>query len=121
MQAVAELRPPLDCHSHEHDLRRALGQPVSCDSEVVRWTAELLDLPVGRPVSIEYDDGSRQRLVGAGDPVWITGLSRFEFVPSRRGRRSRRQVESFEWSDSPTPTELDEWFVFGPSIVDSIE
>ncbi len=117
--AFGERRPPLDCHSHEHDIRHALGRPGDQNSELITWISELFEQnPVGRPVEIDLRRGTTMTIAGEGEPISLTGVSRFDVVRSRLGRRSRRQVEQWSWSTPLTVAEFDEWFVFGPSEVD---
>jgi hypothetical protein len=120
--AVDEIRPPLDCHSHEHDVRHALGRPGNRDSELVRWmSVRFGDAPVGRAVEIEFEDGSTTVIEGADAPLRLRNISRFELVRSRLGRRSRAQVLAYDWSESPPAGLLSEWFLFGPSPLDIVE
>lgn len=116
VQAFGERRPPLDCHIHEHDVRHALGRPANRDSELIRWIAALAaDSAVGRPIAVDFDDGGSMTIVGDGAPIGLSGVTRFDLVRSRLGRRSRAQVAAWAWTDAPTAVELDAWFVFGPS------
>jgi hypothetical protein len=70
---------------------------------------------------VEYDDAAVVTLSGEGRPLTLVGVSRFEIVRSRLGRRSRAQVLAYEWTESPTDDELAMWFAFGPSDVDIVE
>ena len=60
IEQVGEGRPPVDCHSHEHDIRHALGQPGARSNAIVDtpWFA-IVDAPIR--VVIELDDGSSGR------------------------------------------------------------
>jgi hypothetical protein len=119
VQAVGEGRPPLDCHNHEHDVRQALGRPGNRESDIVRFTVERFgDVSVGRPVAVEFSDGGSMLLDRSGDRISLRGISRFEFMRSRLGRRSRSQVAAYGWSEPPSEELLDEWFAFGPSPID---
>ena len=120
--AIGEIRPPLDCHTHEHDVRHALGLPGNRDSDLVRWTAARFgESPLARAVTIEFDDGEVLECAGRGAPVRLRGISRFELVRSRLGRRARSQVEAYEWSEPPAGELLADWFVFGPSPLPIVE
>lgn len=124
--AFGEQKPPFDCHMHEHDIRHAVGRPGSRDHEVI---GVMIDRFAGssavRPVEISFVDGTVVTLgpvngaIGEtdGDPLRLTDVSQFDVVRSRLGRRSRRQVERWTWSEPPG-TVLDEWFMFGPSALD---
>jgi hypothetical protein len=35
LDEIGEFRPPIDCHSHEHDIRHALGRPGNRSGELV--------------------------------------------------------------------------------------
>lgn len=120
--AIDEIRPALDCHSHEHDVRHALGRPGNRNSELVRWMASRFDgIPVGRAVEVEFDDGGGTTIAGTGDPLHLRNVSRFDFVRSRLGRRSSAQVRAYDWSELLPDDLLAEWFLFGPSPFDIIE
>ncbi|MGA9276530.1 maleylpyruvate isomerase family mycothiol-dependent enzyme [Ilumatobacter sp.] len=127
IEAIGEFRPPLDCHSHEHDLRQALGRPGSRDSELVTSTVaallgNLADVPVS--IEVDLDDGAT---IEAGDPSAgdLVGLSAstFEIFRSMLGRRTRAQVRGLEWSGDPASIDrvVDSWFIFGPSEIAIIE
>jgi hypothetical protein len=46
--------------------------------------------------------------------------TRFETFRWRMGRRSRSQVQGFDWSGDPAPV-IDQLFIFGPSPTDIVE
>lgn len=123
IEAFGEARPPIDCHTHEHDIRHALGLPGNRDSELVGFAmARMADGWTGRPIHVELVEGGTVRL-GAGDDesLRLSGVTRFDVVRSRLGRRSRDQVVSWSWSEPLTPDETDEWFWFGPTTDDIVE
>lgn len=120
VEAFGEVRPPIDCHAHEHDLRHALGRPGNRDGELMRATAGVVGQgAIGRPVEVELVDGTTWSIPGrTSDPgpvVTATGLDRFEIVRSRLGRRAAGQVRAWAWSEPLTDDELSAWFVFGPA------
>ena len=122
LEQFGEFRPPLDCHTHEHDLRHALGMFDNQSSEVVMLMAtRFADVAVGRPVSITFADGSIGSMPGDGDPIELSGLTQFEFVRSRLGRRTPEQVAAYEWSEAPGEQVLSNWFAFGPSELPIVE
>ncbi len=117
LEAFGEVRPPFDCHAHEHDVRHALGLPGNRDSEIIATAAtRFAGAPVGRPISLVAADGSTIDLGGEGDAITATGVDAFEFVRSRLGRRSRQQVAGYLWEQPIGDAELDAWFLFGPSL-----
>jgi hypothetical protein len=115
---MGESRPPIDCHSHEHDIRHALARPGARTNAIIDTPAfASVDAPIR--VVIEFADGST---VTTGDPasastVTLRGATRFELFRSRLGRRSRQQVRDADWvgADADIDTVLDRWFTFGPS------
>ncbi len=124
IEQVGETRPPIDCHSHEHDIRHVLGRPGARSNAIVGIPSfAMVDAPLR--VVIELDDGST---VTSGDLdaagiVTLRGATRFELFRSRLGRRSRHQVRAYDWSgdDSDIEAVIDTWFVFGPSLVPIVE
>jgi uncharacterized protein (TIGR03083 family) len=131
LELIGESRPPIDCCTHEHDVRAALGRPGGRDSDVVRFATaalERVDSPV--PVEVELTDGRRSAftsveaehdLENPHDRISVRGLDAFELFRSRLGRRSADQVRRYDWSEPPSDEVLDAWFFFGPSPVDIVE
>jgi hypothetical protein len=115
---MGEGRPPIDCHSHEHDVRHALARPGARSNAIIDAPSfASVDAPI--QVVIEFVDGST---VTTGDPaaastVTLRGATRFELFRSRLGRRSRQQVREADWvgSEADIDAVLDRWFSFGPS------
>jgi hypothetical protein len=120
---IGESRPPIDCHSHEHDIRHALDQPGARTNAIVDTpTFAIVEVPVR--VVIELDDGSTATSnPDAAATVTLRGATRFELFRSRLGRRSRRQVRAYDWSGADADIEavIDGWFSFGPSLVPIVE
>ena len=120
IEQVGEHRPPIDCHSHEHDIRHALGRPGARNNAIIEMPSfAMVDAPVR--VVIDVIDGS---VVTTGDvasvsTVTLRGATRFELFRSRLGRRSREQVRAADWigADADVEVVLDHWFTFGPSPV----
>lgn len=120
IEQIGEYRPPIDCHSHEHDIRQALGRPGARNNAIIDTPSfATVDAPVR--VVVELDDGSS---VTSGDTssastVTLRGATRFELFRSRLGRRSRQQVRADDWvgTDDDVEAVLDVWFSFGPSPV----
>jgi uncharacterized protein (TIGR03083 family) len=123
---IGEVRPPFDCHSHEHDLRQALGRPGNRDSAVIDDAATLmitfLDAPVG--VAVNFDDGTDVS-GGAADAGRTVSLAttKFEVFRSQLGRRSAAQVRALDWSggDADIDAVVAGWFTFGPSDTHIVE
>jgi uncharacterized protein (TIGR03083 family) len=120
-------RPPFDCHTHEHDIRHALGRPGNRDSTIVQAAAERLVAQLNEshslvveiaPASTDGTEPSRP-----AHSVSLSAVTDFEIFRSRLGRRSLQQVEQYAWSG---PVEriaavIADWFVFGPTTVDIVE
>ncbi len=99
MQSLDQHRPPIDCHAHEHDIRHALDRPGNRDSEII------VDAATAMLASLR-DEG-----------VELRGVTSFEVFRSRLGRRSRAQVEAYDWVGEPVAVAaaIDSWFGFGPA------
>jgi hypothetical protein len=118
IEQMDEGRPPIDCHSHEHDIRQALGRPGARSNAIIDTPSfASVDAPVR--VVIEFVDGSTVTTGDAASPSSVTlrGATRFELFRSRLGRRSRRQVRAADWdgTDDDIDAVVDHWFSFGPS------
>ena len=120
---MGEQRPPFDCHSHEHDMRHAIGRPGNRESAIIDDFAELMvgvfgDLPVRLTVTYEDDSGF---VVGAHDATSdaTISISKFDMFRSRLGRRSRDQVRALDWGgdDEAIDAAIAGWFMFGPSEI----
>ena len=127
IESMGEGRPPIDCHAHEHDIRGALGRPGNRDHEMVAYVATGMVMGVGidRPLVVECQDGTVLRGGSAAAdaesaPLVLHGVTQFEIFRSRLGRRSRKQVEAYDWSDDPSDL-LEHWFIFGPNATAVIE
>jgi hypothetical protein len=115
---IGEGRPPIDCHSHEHDIRHALGRPGARTNSIIEQpTFAMIDAPVR--IVIEFTDGSTVATGDAASAATVTlrGITRFELFRSRLGRRSRQQMRDADWVgiDDDVDAALDHWFSFGPS------
>ena len=124
IEQLGEGRPPIDCHSHEHDIRQALGQPGARSNSIVD-TPSFATLGGPSRVVIELEDGSTVTTgdLDAGTTVTLRGATNFELFRSRLGRRSRHQVRTYDWSgtDNDIDAVIDVWFTFGPSQVAIVE
>lgn len=126
IESMGETRPPLDLHSHEHDVRHALGRPGGRSNVIVETAGYGLASVggVGVRLTVELADG---RVVVSGDSdrsaVELRSVSVFELFRSRLGRRSREQVRGYDWTGSDADVEavLERWFNFGPSPLPIVE
>ena len=125
IEAIGETRPPFDCHSHEHDVRHAIGRPGNHDTIIVETAGSFLADGFATPfvVTIELEDGRAIASGGAGaqssDGVILRNVSTFDLFRSRLGRRTREQVRGFDWTGSEGDIDIliDGWFQFGPSEI----
>jgi len=90
----------MDVHTHEADLRNALGHTAAVPEVFLAWAAP-------------------QLLAGFADAVAVAGLPpvtvvapAFEVFRARLGRRTEAEVTAYAWSADPAPY-LDAWFIFG--------
>ena len=127
IEQLGEGRPPFDCHTHEHDVRQALGRPGDRSSALIEAMggdlATVADCPVA--LTVELVDGRvvRSGPTGSADAVVLTGVAAFDLFRSRPGRRSRSQVRAWDWSGADADIEavVDHWFVFGPATDPIVE
>ncbi|HQY15291.1 MAG: maleylpyruvate isomerase family mycothiol-dependent enzyme [Acidimicrobiaceae bacterium] len=90
----------MDIHTHEADLRHALGQPVAIPSDFLEWAGGAM----------------RESFAGqcaeAGLAAVELSASDFEWFRGRLGRRTPAEVSAYAWSADPGPY-LDTFFIFG--------
>lgn len=125
IEMMGEVRPPIDCHSHEHDVRHALGRPGNRDTLIIEMARarfmDAFEFPFA--VTIELRDGRSFSSEGTDqtsvDGVTLRNVTPFELFRSRLGRRTRGQVRGLDWTGSESDIDLviADWFVFGPSEV----
>lgn len=127
-EAIGEPRPAYDCHTHEHDLRHALGRPANRDHVVITVATDALVASAAEAgvtvVLTGEHGGSGAGAAGAAAPAGPTvRLDRFELFRSRLGRRTRDQARRLDWTGSSDAVEsaLDHWFVFGPNSTPILE
>lgn len=122
LEHVGEMRPPIDCWTHEQDVRHALGRDSGMPQDIAELAVTRFGMvPVGPPVTINFVDGTTTSIAGEGSPVSLNGISQYDFVRSRLGRRTREQVASYDWSQPPSDDMLTNWFAFGPSELPIVE
>ncbi|MDP2291229.1 MAG: maleylpyruvate isomerase family mycothiol-dependent enzyme [Actinomycetota bacterium] len=90
----------MDIHTHEADLRHALGVPLEVPDDFLEWAGAALR------------DGFADAVAAAGlPPVQVTAPD-VEWFRGRLGRRTEAEVRGFDWSAEPGPY-LDAFFIFG--------
>jgi uncharacterized protein (TIGR03083 family) len=98
-----------DACTHEHDIRQALGASGARDSDAVAlsfaWAADRFDdvLRAKDAPGLVFRTDGDVREVGAGEPRSTVHATRFELLRAMTGRRSRTQVERYEWDGTPRP------------------
>jgi Mycothiol maleylpyruvate isomerase N-terminal domain len=126
IEGMGEGRPPIDCHTHEHDVRHAIGRPGNRESLIIEEIGVLLDGLAEWPVEIvvTFDDGATVIAGRSGNANRI-GLmaTKFEVFRSRLGRRTIDQVRHLAWTGDAAEIEslIASWFIFGPSDIPIVE
>lgn len=96
----------VDVHTHEADLRHALGRAVVVPDDFLRW------------VRARLGDGFDEAVAQAGLPAVTVEATGLEWFRGRLGRRTEAEVSAYGWVDAggetiaPGPY-LDHWFIFG--------
>jgi uncharacterized protein (TIGR03083 family) len=89
-----------DVHTHEADLRNALGLPLQIPADALAWAGE----------------GMRAGFAGvvdaAGLPQVELPISDVEWFRGRLGRRTEAEVRAYPWPSDPDPY-LEHFFIFG--------
>ena len=116
-----------DAATHEQDMRGALGEAGGRDCGAivigVDWGFDRIDERLTNEgkgsLTVNLDGTSRE--VGSGDPSASLRASRFEIARAMTGRRSRTQMEAFEWDGAFDPDELVLATFFHPPERDLVE
>jgi uncharacterized protein (TIGR03083 family) len=90
----------MDIHTHEADVRHALGLPVDVPQDFLAWAVPSLR------------EGLAEAISAAELPPVEVAASDFEWFRGRLGRRTESEVRGYGWSADPTPY-LDSFFIFG--------
>lgn len=90
----------IDIHTHEADLRHALGLPVSLPADFLEWAGSQLR------------DGFHEQCSSAGLPTVVVIATDYEWFRARLGRRTVAEIDAYEWSADSAPYH-DFFFVFG--------
>jgi uncharacterized protein (TIGR03083 family) len=94
-----------DAVTHEHDLRYALGQPGARDTEAVGLALAWVQVTrqPGGPESVLLLTEAGKELVGHDEPAATVTTTRFEYLRAYTGRRSRSEIEAWEWEGDARP------------------
>jgi uncharacterized protein (TIGR03083 family) len=98
-----------DVGVHHHDLRGAVDMPGDRDSlatglslysyvQAMRFRASFEKLP-----ALRIRAGSREWVVGDGEPVATLTGDPFELSRAASGRRSPEQIRAYDWDGDPEP------------------
>ncbi|MBM3672043.1 MAG: maleylpyruvate isomerase family mycothiol-dependent enzyme [Actinobacteria bacterium] len=115
MQAFPEIavgQMLFDAWTHEHDIRGALGEPGSRDSDATdvsfNWITDRLSERISADgkgtVVLETEAGEKQ--IGAGEPTTRLRADRFEVLRAATGRRSVAQLRAMDWDGPFEPEQL---------------
>ncbi len=107
-----------DIGVHHHDLRGAIGMSGDRDSlatglslrsyvEGMRGVSQVKGLPAFR-----IRAGSREWIVGNGNPVATVTADPFDLARAASGRRSPDQIRALEWDGDPEPV-LELFYPYG--------
>lgn len=97
---ASSLNGVFDVHTHEADLRHALGRPVAVPADFLQWVAQ------------RFRAGFDEQVDAAGLPPVRVEADDMEWFRGRLGRRTEAEVRAYAWSTDPTPY-LDHFFIFG--------
>lgn len=98
-----------DLTVHEQDIRQALGRVGARDAAGVGIGLATYGFGVGYrldslgfpALALRYD--GKERVLGTGEPGLAVSADKFELFRAFAGRRSRKQIEAFDWTGDPTP------------------
>ncbi len=125
-QGEAVGRAVIDVHTHEADVRGALGRVAPLTDEFAAWgVAAIVDGMLGgitaaglAPVRLVTDEGDE---LGPADAEVVMRAPRYEVFRAALGRRSAAQVAAFDWSGTDPAPYLPHLFLFGPRDTDLVE
>ena len=90
----------MDIHTHEADLRHALGLPFAVPADFVAWAGP------------QMRSGFEEQVAAAGLPAVHVDVDDLTLFRARLGRRTEDEVRGYRWSAEPSPY-LDSFFIFG--------
>jgi uncharacterized protein (TIGR03083 family) len=98
-----------DVTTHELDVRGALGDGGTPDTEALRYTFERYTGRLGGRVTeaglppLGIEAGTVRVVAGDGEPVSTVRASRYELVRALAGRRSAAQIRAYDWDGDCEP------------------
>lgn len=90
----------MDIHTHEADLRHALGLPAAVPAAFLDWAGPSMR------------NGFDEAVAAAGLAPVVVEVDAFEWFRGRLGRRTAAEVAAYGWS-APSADYLDVFFIFG--------
>jgi uncharacterized protein (TIGR03083 family) len=94
-----------DSFTHEHDIRNAIGRPGARGSHALDHAWEwfvAVRTTQGAP-AIRFVTEGGEEVSGTGELRATVGASRFELVRATTGRRTRAEMERYEWDPAADP------------------
>jgi uncharacterized protein (TIGR03083 family) len=88
-----------DAVTHEHDIRHAVGRPGARDSDAVDqgWDWLMAVRTARGAPAIRFVTEGGEQISGAGAPMLTVRAPRFELVRATTGRRTRQEIEAYDW------------------------
>jgi uncharacterized protein (TIGR03083 family) len=98
-----------DLSAHGQDVRNAVGRPGERDSAACRIALASFAVGLGfrldaqgiAALRVRYD--GKERVCGQSEPAATVTAERYELLRALTGRRSRRQIEAFDWEGDFEP------------------
>ncbi|MCO5331462.1 MAG: hypothetical protein M9961_15425 [Ilumatobacteraceae bacterium] len=90
----------MDIHTHEADVRHALGLPFEVPADFLAWAGP------------QMREGLAEQVSAAGLPAVEVDVDDVTLFRARLGRRTETEVRGYRWSADPDPY-LDSFFIFG--------
>lgn len=92
-----------DAVTHEHDIRQAIGCPGARDAECVgvSWDWFLGTRTQAGAPAICFVTERGEEIAGTGAPQLTVRAPSFELLRAATGRRTRAEMERFEWEPAP--------------------
>jgi uncharacterized protein (TIGR03083 family) len=117
-----------DAWTHEQDIRGAFGEAGGRDSAALEiafgWWVEAAraqPLREGAPGALRLVTEQGTVEFGSGEPAFELRTTRFEFLRTLTGRRSREQIRALDYDGPPLEDVLYDNDVFSPARRDIIE
>ena len=122
-----------DAFTHEQDIRGALDAPGGRESAAAAIAFDWITANMRAPADASPDDprlrppihvvteAGEADILGSAAATTTVRVSRFEFLRTITGRRSRHQIETLDWDGEPRVDDLCGNDIFRPATLDIIE